>query len=511
MSETISLAPSKDNLLKHDGPAGLVVFLVALPLCLGIALASGAPLLSGILSGVIGGLVVSWLSGSQVAVSGPAAGLAVTAAVMIRQLGFESFLTAVVLAGALQILFGIFGLGSIANYVPNPVLRGMVAAIGLVMILKQIPHALGRDDDYDGDLAFLEARGSNTFTDIAMGALDAHMGAVVLSAISLLLLIFWDRAANKGVRWMQSIPGPLLVVLLGIACNQIYSVAAPSLLINNPAHLVNLPTLDSFTGFLATFKLPAIAALTNGGVWMAAVTLSVIASLESLLTIEASDKLDPYRRISPLRRELIAQGVGNMLCGLIGAIPLTAVVVRTTANIYSGARTRIASLVHGLCLLGATLLIPGFLNLVPLASLAAVLIVVAYQLTKPQIYVEEFRKGWDQFVPFVVTVTAVLFTDLLQGVLIGLVCGLFFVIRANHRMAITVVNIDNDYLLRFNKDASFVNKSEFRRKLRRIPEGANVLIDGTKALFIDHDIYEAAEDFKKLATHKNISVEYKNF
>ncbi|MEQ1884636.1 MAG: SulP family inorganic anion transporter [Bryobacteraceae bacterium] len=511
MSETISLAPSKDNLLKHDGPAGLVVFLVALPLCLGIALASGAPLLSGILSGVIGGLVVSWLSGSPVAVSGPAPGLAVTAAAIIQQLGFEAFLAAVVLAGVLQILFGVFRLGSIGNYVPNPVLRGMLAAIGLVMILKQIPHALGRDDDYDGDLSFLEARGSNTFTDIAVGILDPHMGAVLLSAICLLLLVFWTRSANKGVRWMQLIPGPLVVVLFGIAWNQVYRVAVPTLLINNPAHLVNLPTLNSLAGYLGAFRFPNFAALTTGAVWMAAVTLSVIASLESLLTIEAADKLDPFRRISPLRRELIAQGIGNILCGLIGAIPLTAVVVRTTANIYAGARTRMSSFVHGWYLLGATLLIPGFLNLVPLACLAVVLISVAYQLTKPEIYLGEYRKGLDQFVPFVVTVAAVLFTDLMQGVLVGLVCGLFFVIRANHRTAITVANIDNNYLLRLNKDASFVNKSEFRSKLRHIPEGSNVIIDGTKALFIDHDIYEAAEDFKKLAQHKGITVEFKNF
>ena len=512
MAVPISLNPSLSNLAKHDGPAGLVVFLVALPLCLGIALASGTPLFSGILAGIVGGVVISFLSDSNFSVSGPAAGLAVIVASTIQSLGsFETFLLAVVLAGCIQFVLGVVRLGSIADYVPKAVIRGMLAAIGLVIILKQIPHALGRDQDYDGDLAFFEAEGLNTFTDIVSGVLTAHPGAVLLSLVCIGVMLVWDYFAGKGIRWMQLLPGPLVSVLLGIAINQMYRAWAPSFFIVDATHMVQLPTPSSLAGFAAEMRLPNFAAISQQAVWVAAFTIAIVASLESLLSLEAADKLDPYRRLSSPHRELRAQGIGNIISGIIGGLPVTSVVVRTSANVYAGSRTWVSSFVHGALLLVATLAIPRLLNLLPLASLAAVLILVGYKLTKPKIYSDMYQRGWDQFLPFVATVLAVVFTDLLKGVLIGLVIGVFFVIRANHHAAVTVVNMDNYYLMRLNKDATFVNKSELRSRLRKIPEGSHVVLDGTKALYIDDDIYEVAQDFKKMASYKGITLEIKNF
>jgi MFS superfamily sulfate permease-like transporter len=512
MSSTHILKPDFSSLKKYDAPAGLVVFLVALPLCLGIALASGAPLFSGILAGAVGGLIVSIFSGSAVSVSGPAAGLAVIVATSIMQLGsFETFLLAVVLAGCIQFLLGVLRLGSIADYVPSAVIQGMLTAIGLVIVLKQIPHALGRDQDYDGDLSFLEGEGMNTFTDIIKGVITAHPGAVVVSGLCLVLMIAWDHFAHKGVRPLQLVPGPLMAVVLGIVVNQTFAALAPSLQIVDDFHMVQLPTPSSFGGLLGEMRFPDFAALSNQAVWITAITIALVASLETLLSLEAADKLDPFRRISSPHRELRAQGIGNIISGLIGGLPVTSVVVRTSANVYAGGRTWLSSFVHGCLLLVASLAIPRLLNLVPLASLAMVLILVGYKLTKPKIYLAMYQRGWDQFLPFIATVLAVVFTDLLKGVLIGLVIGLFFVIRANHRSAVTVESMGNLYLARLNKDVTFVNKSELRSKLRTIPEGAHVVLDGTKALFIDHDIVEVAEDFKKMAQYKNITLEVKNF
>jgi MFS superfamily sulfate permease-like transporter len=512
MTPSVSLKPSLSNFLKHDGPAGVVVFLVALPLCLGIALASGAPLFAGILAGVVGGLVISILSGSDISVSGPAAGLAVIVANSIQQVGsFEAFLAAVVVAGVLQLLLGVARLGSIVDYVPNSVIQGMLAAIGLVIILKQVPHALGRDQDYDGDLAFFEAEGLNTFTDILIALVTAHPGAVLVSVVCLTVMLAWDSLAARGIRAFQLLPSALVAVLLGIAVNQWFHWRHPQMAIVDPSHMVQLPTPDSPREFLAELRFPDFSALNHQSVWITAVTLALVASLESLLSLEAADKLDPYRRISSPHRELCAQGIGNIISGMVGGLPVTCVVVRTSANVYAGARTWVSAFTHGVLLLASTVTIPRLLNLIPLASLAVVLILVGYKLTKPKIYQAMFRRGWDQFLPFIATVLAVVFTDLLKGVLIGLVVGLFFVIRANHRRAFSVVHMDNYYLMRLNKDATFVNKSELRSRLREIPEGSHVVLDGTRALFIDHDIKEVAEDFRKMAEYKNITLELKNF
>ncbi len=499
------------NVLKHDAPAGTAVFLVALPLCLGIALASGAPLFAGIIAGIVGGIIVGWLSGSQVSVSGPAAGLAVIVASAILSAGsFRAFLLAVVLAGVMQFVFGTIGFGIIADYVPNSVIKGMLAAIGTVIILKQIPHALGRDQDYEGNFSFLEANGFNTLSDLAESVLSASAGAIIISGVSILLLLSWEGLAARW-RFFRLVPGPLIVVILGIAANQAFGTFLPSLHLVQPEHLVRLPVPASAAEFFSQFMFPDFSAIGNKAVWIAAGTIAVVASLETLLSLEAADRLDPYKRISPPNRELRAQGVGNIVSGLIGGIPITSVVVRTSANVYAGARTWMSSLIHGALLLLSVVFIPGLLVLTPLASLASILMVIGFKLTKPSIYISAYRMGWDQFVPFLTTVVAVVFSDLLTGVLVGIGCGLFFLIRTNHHEAIMVVNEGSDYLIRFTKDASFVNKSEFRNKLRELPSNSRVVIDGTRALFIDHDIMEVVQDFQQMAPYKNIHIELKHW
>ncbi|MBE0660733.1 MAG: SulP family inorganic anion transporter [Bryobacteraceae bacterium] len=509
-SPTQVLETSSGNLFRYDGPAGTVVFLVALPLCLGIALASGAPLFSGIIAGIIGGTVVALLSGSHVSVSGPAAGLAVIVATGISTLGsFQAFTTAVVIAGAMQFMLGMFKAGVIAQYVPNSVIKGMLAAIGVLIILKQIPHALGRDKDWEGDLSFFAIGGENALTDIAAAVMSASPGAVAITAVSLVILFFWDKLGKKN-KFFKLIPGALVTVLLGIGMNQALGLIAPAWKLVDASHLVNLPVPESMAAFFSNFVQPDFNAITNQKVWILAVTLALVASLETLLSLEAADRLDPYKRISPPNRELLAQGTGNFLSGLIGGLPITSVVVRTSANVYAGSRTKMSALIHGVLLMGSTLLIPSLLNLTPLASLAVVLLAVGYKLTNPELYKKMYKSGLHQFIPFIVTIAAVVFTDLLVGVLIGMTLGLFFVIRENHHEAVSVVHQDNDYLMRFNKDMTFVNKSELRSKLRKLPGGARVLIDGSKALYIDHDIYEAIEDFQQLAPYKGINVELKH-
>jgi len=507
-----SLDPNSGNLFKYDGPAGTVVFLVALPLCLGIALASGAPLFAGIVAGVVGGIVVSIFSGSQVSVSGPAAGLTVIVASAIVSTGsFKAFLLSVVLAGVLQFLMGVARLGAIADYVPDSVIKGMLAAIGLVIILKQIPHALGRDKDFEGDMSFLEKSGSNTVTDIVESVLSANPGAMIISALSLLVLIYWDDVAAKAGAWMKLVPAPLIVVLLGIGLNLSFGAFAPQFQLRSDEYMVSLPVAQSVQGFFGQFMLPDFSAITNQAVLSAAATIAIVASLESLLSLEAADRLDPFRRISSASRELRAQGIGNIVSGLLGGLPVTSVVVRTSANVTAGARTWVSAFVHGVLLFAATMLIPSILNLTPLACLAAILIVIGYKLTKPAVYKAMHALGWNQFVPFLVTVAAIVFTDLLKGVIVGMFVGVFFVMRTNHHAAITLVHQDHYYLLRFNKDASFVNKNELKRKLRDIPNGSHLIIDGTKSLYTDHDIIEIVEGFQKLAPYKDITLELKHF
>ena len=499
------------NLLRHDGPAGLVTFLVALPLCLGIALGSGASLFSGVIAGIIGGLVVSVLSGSQVSVSGPAAGLAVIVFIAIQEIGsYRGFLVAVVLSGLLQLIFGSLKLGMIVDYVPNSVIKGMLAGIGLMIVLKQIPHALGRDEDFMGDFRFLEIGGNNTISHIAAAVAHAAMGVLIIAVASLALLLFWDYLAKKS-RVFQLLPGPLAVVVLGIVLNQLFGKFIPSLQLVSAEHMVDLPVPKSAADFLRQFSLPDFSVISNTKVWIAGLTIAVVGSLETLLSLEAADRLDPFKRISSSSKELRAQGIGNIVAGFIGGLPITSVVVRTAASVNAGARTWMSAFVHGLLLLACVIFIPGVLRLTPLASLAIILIVVGYKLTKPSLYREVFSQGWDQFLPFIVTVLGVVFLDLLKGVLLGVAFGVFFVIRKGQHEAITVVNDGSNYLFQFTKDATFVNKYEFRRKLREVPDNSHLLVDGKRALFIDQDIQETLEDFRKLAPYKNIEIELKQW
>ena len=506
------LDPSQGNFFRYDGPAGTVVFLVALPLCLGIALASGAPLFSGIVAGMVGGIVVSFLSASQVSVSGPAAGLSVIVATAIVSLGsFPAFLTAVVFAGLLQVLMGVLRLGLIAEYVPNSVIKGMLAAIGIVIMLKQIPHALGRDQDFIGDFAFLEKSGFNTLTDILAAVAAPHLGATLVALVSLALMVFWERVQPRQSGILRLLPGPLLAVGLGLGLNALFRSLGSPLAITEADHLVTLPVAGSPRDFWQLLTHPDFSRATDPNVWVVAATLAVVASIETLLSIEAADRLDPYRRITPTNRELLAQGAGNILSGLLGGLPMTSVVVRTSANVFAGARTWVSSFIHGWLLLLSVLFLPKVLNQIPLACLAAVLIQVGYKLAKPSLIRSMYARGWSQFLPFVTTVTAIVFTDLLKGVLVGFLVGIFFVLRANHHEALTVVHQDRYYLVRFNKDASFVNKNELRSRLRAIPENSHVIIDATRALYIDQDIREAVEDFMTLAPYRGISVELRNF
>jgi MFS superfamily sulfate permease-like transporter len=508
-----STAATKST-LASDASAGLVVFLVALPLCLGIALASGAPLLSGVVAGVIGGVIVSLISSSQVSVSGPAAGLAVIVATAIQTLGsFEAFLLAVLLAGIAQIAFGLLKAGRIANYVPNSVIKGMLAAIGVVIILKQIPHALGRDKSYEGDFDFFRSAkgGSTTLSDIVDAMLSANGEAIVITLVALAVLILWERPWIKNNAVLRLIPGALIAVLLGIALNEFFLVSFTDFALRaEDGHLVTLPE-GGPTQFLSLLSSPDWSRLTDRAIYSTALTIAIVASIESLLSLEASDKLDPQRRLSDPDRELIAQGCGNIVSGLFGGLPVTAVIVRSSANVYAGAKTRWSAFAHGLLLAACVLLIPALLNRIPLASLAAVLLMVGYKLTKPALYREMWAAGLDQFAPFMITVLAIVFTDLLTGVLIGIVFGIVFVIRTNHHSAFTLVHRDTLFLLRFNKDASFVNKTEFKNKLMLVPEHSSLIIDGSKAIFIDSDIYDVMNDFAQAAQHKQIAIEFKHF
>lgn len=496
---------------RSDISSGLVVFLVALPLCLGIALASGAPLFSGVIAGIVGGTVVALASGSAVSVSGPAAGLAVIVYAAIQQLGsYPVFLAAVVAAGAMQIALGLLRLGVIGDYVPNSVIKGMLAGIGAVIVLKQIPHALGRDVDYEGDFAFFEKAGNNTLSDIVSAIASASPAAVIISASSLAVLLLWERSGLRRIRHLAAIPGPLVVVILGIALNEMFRVLRPAWALTEDEHLVRLPIVSNLRDFIGQFTFPDWTAFARPEIYGIAGTIAVVASIESLLSIEAADKLDPFKRITPTNRELVAQGIGNSLSGMIGGIPLTSVVVRTSANVYAGAKTKFSSLTHGILLLIAAMTIPAWLNRTPLACLAAILLLIGYKLASPALFRKMWLAGLDQFLPFVVTVTAIVFTDLLKGVLIGFAVGLFFVIRANHREPFTIVSQGNDYLIRFNKDVTFVNKSALKNMLRNIPDSSHVVVDASKSLYIDKDIYEVLEEFRQLAYFRGIDLELKD-
>lgn len=500
MNENKSLYLTKDLL------AGLVVFLVALPLCLGISLASGASLFSGVISGIVGGIVVGIISGSPLGVSGPAAGLTVIVFTAIHDIGnFQIFLVAVVLAGIIQVLLSYIGAGKIAFYFPSSVIKGMLAAIGIIIILKQFPHAFGIDKDYEGDFSFSQSDGENTFSELLQVFNFINPTAFFIGVICLGVLILWEQKYIKRNKILNLIPAPLICVILGIIINEMLPEGTKL----TGEHLVSLPVSHSLSEFFGFFTFPDWGGLTNPIVWKTAFVLAIIASLETLLCVEAADKIDPLKRITPTNRELLAQGIGNITSGLIGGIPLTQVVVRTSANVNAGGRTKFSAIFHGIFLLICAALLGSVLNKIPLAALAAVLITVGYKLAKPSLFKEVFREGQDQFVPFIITIIAIVLTDLLKGIGVGLAVGIIYVIYTNFKSSVSHIRDGKNVLIKFNKDVFFYNRADIVKVLASIQEGETVYIDGAAIDFIDHDIFMTIDDFAKSAKNRNIKVELK--
>jgi MFS superfamily sulfate permease-like transporter len=500
--------------LKADFPSGLVVFLVALPLCLGIALASGAPPLSGIISGIIGGIVVGWLSKSHVSVSGPAAGLTAIVLTAITALGsFETFLLAVFLAGLFQLILGFLKAGSISNYFPSNVIEGMLAGIGVIIILKQLPHAVGFDADFEGDESFLQAGGGNTFSSI-LGALDYfHLGAIIITAISITILLLWDKVPF--LKRLKLVPGALVAVIVSIVLNEIFIASGSNLQIA-ANHLVNLPVPQSLEEFKAIIITPNFASIANPQVWITAMTITIVASIETLLCIEASDRMDTQKRYTSTNMELKAQGVGNMVSALLGGLPMTSVVVRSSANANAGAKTKMSAIIHGILLLLCVLSIPFILNKIPLATLSAVLILVGYKLAKPATVLHFWHKGKYQFIPFIATLLAVVFTDLLKGVALGMIISIIFVLRGNLKRAYNfrkdeyaegdVIHID------LAQEVSFLNKAAIKYTLNEIPANSKVVIDASDTVYIAHDVLDLIQEFTEFkAKEMNIKVKLVGF
>lgn len=497
--------------IKGDLPAGLVVFLIAVPLCLGIALASGAPLFSGMIAGIVGGIVIGSLSGSNLSVSGPAAGLTAIVLGAITKLGaFDTFLLAVVLAGALQLILGFIKAGTVANYFPSNVITGMLTAIGVIIILKQIPHAFGYDADSEGDFAFIQVDGENTFSSLLSMLNHIHPGAIIITTISIVILLYWSKLPKVG-----SIPAPLVAVLGGVAINQLF-VSMGSKLGLEQSHLVTLPVAASFNDFLGQFTTPNFAMLGNKEVWLVAVTIAIVASIETLLNLEATDKLDPLKRYSSPNRELKAQGLGNIISGLIGGLPVTSVIVRSSANINSGGRTKLSAIFHGVLLLVCAALIPALLNKIPLATLAAVLLVTGYKLCKPTVFKQMFAKGKYQWIPFVITVVTIVFTDLLIGVGVGLASSVLFIMWGNlkspyffHKERYRTGDLIR---LELSQEVSFLNKANILLTLDHLPENCTVVIDASKTLYIDQDVLDIIREFAQIkAAQKKIKVVLKGF
>ena len=502
---------------KSDLPASIVVFFVAVPLCLGIALASGAPLFSGIIAGIVGGIIVGIASGSSLGVSGPAAGLAVIVLTSIATLGsWPAFLLAVVIAGFIQLALGFAKAGFIAYFFPSSVIKGMLTGIGLLIILKQIPHALGWDKDAEGDDAFLQADGQNTFSEIAKALDFITPGAILIAGISLAILILWDSVLTKKHKIFQLIQGPIVVVILGIVMNYLFKAGTLDFSLAED-QVVRLPVAKNLTEFINQFTFPDFSAITNFQVWKIAVVLAIVASLETLLSVEATDKMDPNKRITPTNRELKAQGLGNIFSGLIGGLPVTQVIVRSSANISFGGKTKLSTILHGMFLLISAITIASVLNMIPLASLAAVLLMVGYKLAKPGLFKQMYKLGWEQFIPFLATVIGILATDLLKGITIGILFGIFYTLRHSYRNShymkesVTTEEGHEVHHLVLAEEVSFFNKASVIKELEDIPKNSKVIIDCTNTKSIAYDVVELIRDFRSNAKTKNITVETVNF
>ena len=488
-----SNSPFSSRYLKDDLPAGLVVFLVALPLCLGIALASGAPLFAGIISGIVGGILVAFLSGSALSVSGPAAGLTVIVLNGITELGsYETFLFAVVLAGMIQVALGYLKAGVIGYYFPSSVIKGMLAAIGIILILKQAPVAIGYMKDSE---------------------IQYHIGSIIIAVVSIGIILTWDLPALKKYAFFKFIPGALIAVISGIILNNAFTMFQPDWVLD-ASQLVKLPVAANVNEFANQFTFPDFTKFANYKVYVLAVTIAIIASLESLLSTEAADKLDPFKRVTPTNRELKAQGIGNIVSGLIGGLPMTAVIVRTSANVNAGGKTKLSAIFHGLLLLVSAAFFATFLNQIPLPCLAAVLLVVGYKLAKISLFKEMYKLGWDQFIPFIITVVAIQFSDLLKGISLGMLVAIFYILRTNYRRDYKFhqdPKVDGGLItITLSEHVTFINKGSIANKLTHVENDSHVIIEGKNAHFIDLDVLEILYDFKENAKQKNIQVEFKN-
>jgi len=505
--------------LKSDIPAGLVVFLVALPLCLGIASASGSSpdtfsLVAGIIAGIVGGIVVGFFSGSQVGASGPAAGLAVIVFTSVNDIGFQPFLLAVMIGGLLQIIMGFLKAGMIAYYFPNSVIRGMLASIGIILILKQIPHALGYDRDQEGDASFFQADGENTFSEIFQALDYFSIGAVIISVTCLIVLILWDKYLTPKGGVMKMLPGALIVVTLGAVLNRVLGMIDPALSVS-AEHLVQIPKISSFSGLSEFVTFPDWSSVYNPAVWITGFTIAIVASLETLLCVEATDKLDPHKRITPANLELKAQGIGNMISGLIGGLPITQVIVRSSANIDAGGQTKVSTIFHGVLLLVSVVFIPGLLSQIPLAALAAILLVVGYKLAKISVFKDMLSKGKEQYIPFLVTVFAIILSDLLIGIGIGFLVAIFFILQRNLETDHVKIKEEDDgkhtHRIILSEEVSFLNKGALQDALEHVKHDEEVIIDGTKAVSIPYDIFDLIKEFESTAHERNITVFMKGF
>ncbi len=494
----------------YDFKAGIVVFLVALPLCLGIALACKVTLFSGVIAGVVGGLLVTVFSGSKFSVSGPAAGLTAIVLASISQLGsFPAFLAAAVFAGVMQLLLGILKAGSIANYIPNSVIKGMLAGIGIILILKQIPHLFGYDKDPEGDEQFIQLDGENSFTELVHMINFLTPGAIVIGVLSILILILTERPFYKKNKFLSNLPGPLIVVLIGILLTLAFN--RYSFWAIDVQHLVKLPTITNFSDLQANLTFPDFSLANTSKFWIVALTIAVVASLETLLSIEAVDKLDPKKNESNTNKELLAQGIGNITCGFLGGLPVTSVIVRSSANINAGAQSKLAIIIHAVLLFACVLLIPNVLGLIPNACLAAILIMTGYKLAKISLFTEHYKKGMGQLVPFVITILVMLFTDLLKGVAAGLMVAVIFIIRDNIKSSFDIgKDIINDrmhHIIRLPQHITFFNKGFLINYFSKLEANCTVIIDGSLNKSIDNDAKDVLQDFLKTAEDRSIITE----
>ncbi|TPD67191.1 SulP family inorganic anion transporter [Flavobacterium microcysteis] len=499
--------------LKSDFASGLVVFLVALPLCLGIALASGAPPLSGIIAGIVGGVVVGFLSRSHISVSGPAAGLTAIVLTAITDLGaFNIFLTAGLIAGMLQLILGFIKAGSISNYFPTNVIEGMLAGIGVIIILKQIPHAVGYDSDFEGDETFAE-NGGNALGSLMDSLGHLHIGAILITLISLTILISWDKIAF--LKRLKLVPGALVAVVVGVVLNEVFTASGSALAISTE-HLVSLPVPQSFDDFKNIIVTPDFSGFMNPKVWVVGATIAIVASIETLLCIEASDRMDSQKRYTDTNVELKAQGIGNMLSSFIGGLPMTSVVVRSSANANAGAKSKMSAIIHGVLLLISVVSIPFLLNKIPLATLAAVLLMVGYKLAKPTVIMHFWHKGKYQFVPFIVTLLGVVFLDLLKGVALGIAISVVFILRGNLKRAYRFrkEKFEDGDVIRIDlaQEVSFLNKAAIKTTLAEIPENSKVVINASDTVYIAHDVLDLIHEFATIrAADENIKVKLKGF